>query len=413
MSVEFKFGADPEFFLKDKETGKHVSAYGMIEGTKHDPLRVTNGAVQVDGMALEFNIDPVTNVEDWEKNITSVLADLRGMIDPRYEFDFVPVAHFGKEYIDAQPDEAKELGCDPDYNAYTGEINPAPDGGMGFRTASGHIHIGWTEGEDITDKGHIEAGHMLAYQLDRALGCASLLWDRDSTRRKMYGKWGALRYKPYGMEYRVLSNVWVNDPVLRKFVFKMAKGAAKNLLSGRRIYSSDPTARYNSLLQTENYSSAKSIYNDLRYYTEMFRVDGVNSDFRHRLIKDERNEHLVFNERTLSKNYFYSIATHETVHYDDISIDQLNTGVWQEPFKLARTSKEEGLTLEQAKARTYIKKKWVVKDGQPTRISVEVPVIEGGDLIGGLRGGFIEADEDVINEIEEWADVLEPVPGGI
>jgi hypothetical protein len=61
--MEFKIGADPEFFLRDKATGKFVSAHGLIPGTKRQPMKVDKGAVQVDGMALEFNIDPVTNLD--------------------------------------------------------------------------------------------------------------------------------------------------------------------------------------------------------------------------------------------------------------------------------------------------------------------------------------------------------------
>lgn len=295
MSVEFKLGADPEVFLKDKTTGKHVSAYGMIEGTKHNPLRVTNGAVQVDGMALEFNIDPVTTLEDWERNITSVLSDLRGMIDDRYEFDFTPVAHFGKEYIEAQPDEAKELGCDPDYNAYDGQVNPRPDGGLGFRTASGHIHIGWTEGEDITDKGHIEAGQMLAKQLDVTLGQTALLWDRDSTRREMYGKWGAIRYKPYGVEYRVLSNVWVGDKKLREYVFRMTMGSAKLLLRGSKMYSPYPEEVLGMLKRVQNQSSVQSILENAAYYG----IVCTGGDMRNLLnayTKEERKEYLEYME---------------------------------------------------------------------------------------------------------------------
>ena len=48
-------GADPELFVKKGRSFQ--SAYGMIPGTKQKPKKVIKGAVQVDGMALEFNID--------------------------------------------------------------------------------------------------------------------------------------------------------------------------------------------------------------------------------------------------------------------------------------------------------------------------------------------------------------------
>ena len=137
-NFEVTIGADPEFFVAKK--GKVVSAYGLIPGDKKNPLKVKNGAVQVDGMALEFNIDPAKDYKQFDENITSVMGQLRQMTEG-YEFKIEPVAEFGKKYIDEQPQKAKELGCDPDYNAYTRVQNPVPDGDRGFRTASGHIHI--------------------------------------------------------------------------------------------------------------------------------------------------------------------------------------------------------------------------------------------------------------------------------
>ncbi len=230
----FKIGADPEFFLK--KDGKFVSAYGMIEGTKTNPQKVKGGAVQVDGMALEFNIDPVDNFEDFNDNINSVLGALRAMIPKEYEFAFVPVAHFDADYINNQPIEARRLGCDPDFNAYTGKPNPIPDASKTFRTASGHIHIGWDENLNVDDAEHIEACRMMTKQLDIVLGNASLIIDPDTTRRQLYGKAGAFRPKSYGVEYRVMSNAWVENVNLRRLVFYNAKHCFDKLLKGTQFY---------------------------------------------------------------------------------------------------------------------------------------------------------------------------------
>ena len=53
-------GCDPEVFVA--KGGKFISAHGMIPGTKKAPHKVERGAVQVDGMALEFNIDPAASL---------------------------------------------------------------------------------------------------------------------------------------------------------------------------------------------------------------------------------------------------------------------------------------------------------------------------------------------------------------
>ncbi len=54
MTVNFTIGADPEIFLRRR--GKAFSAHGVIPGTKKEPHNVEKGAVQVDGMAVEFNV---------------------------------------------------------------------------------------------------------------------------------------------------------------------------------------------------------------------------------------------------------------------------------------------------------------------------------------------------------------------
>ncbi len=232
--MDIKIGCDPEFFLK--KDGKFVSAFGMVEGTKANPLPVPNGAVQVDGMALEFISDAGTTSEEFLGNINSVMKNFRDIIAEEYEFVFSPVAEFGAEYIASQPPEAKILGCDPDYNAYTGLANPKPNGEVPFRTASGHIHIGWTENEDPLHPEHFEACRMLTKQLDHVLGIGEQFWDDDTVRKQMYGALGAFRPKPYGVEYRVLSNAWLRDDRLIEFIFDTVKLATEQLLDGETYY---------------------------------------------------------------------------------------------------------------------------------------------------------------------------------
>ncbi len=223
-------GADPEFFVK--KDGKFVSAYGLIEGTKKNPLKVEGGAVQVDGMALEININPAATFAEFEQNYQNVMSNLRRMVPDDYEFAFVPVADFDPDYIKSQPDEARALGCDPDFNAYTGEANNPPDAAKNFRTASGHFHLGWTEDEDIKNPEHIEACQMMTKQLDCGIGLKGIVYDTDNRRRELYGKAGAYRPKPYGVEYRVLSNFWLSNVNLRGELFGDILLSYSQLLDG-------------------------------------------------------------------------------------------------------------------------------------------------------------------------------------
>lgn len=226
-------GADPEVFVKDG-TG-FISAHGMIKGDKKNPYPVNNGAVQVDGMALEFNINPADNPEEFLNNINSVMGQLQAMV-PEHELQAIPTATFSDEVMKAAPKEALELGCEPDMNAWTGKENPTPDGGVNFRTGAGHVHVGWCEGMDVNDPDHITACAMLAKQLDAYLGIPSLLFDKDDKRRQLYGKAGSHRVKPYGMEYRVLSNAWLKDDRLKKWVYDNTITAFRSLLSEGSYY---------------------------------------------------------------------------------------------------------------------------------------------------------------------------------
>ncbi len=231
--MELLIGADPELFVQ--QYGKFVSGYGLIEGTKQNPFKVDKGAVQVDGMALEFNIDPAASENEFVFNCQHVMEQLALMV-PTHNLAIVPVAHFSKEVMNKQPEEALALGCDPDYNAYTGNVNPKPNGNVTFRTAAGHVHIGWTKDMDVEDPGHIEACQMFTRQLDYYLGVPSLFYDTNQKRRQMYGKPGCYRVKSYGVEYRVLSNAWLHSPERMAWVYRSTKKAFDDLMDGKNAY---------------------------------------------------------------------------------------------------------------------------------------------------------------------------------
>lgn len=239
--MEVLVGADPELFVKDGS--KFVSAHGLIPGSKAEPHPVDRGAVQVDGMALEFNIDPAATKDEFRININTVKDTLIKMVG--HEVVAAPTADFGYEYIRGQPFEARELGCEPDFNAYTGEENPRPNVDAPFRTGAGHIHIGWTNGQPMTSA-HLLTCQKVVKELDVVLGVPSLLIDYDAQRRELYGQAGAYRPKHYGVEYRVLSNFWVDNDKYIDWVYDGVKIAIENLMK-------------NTLLQ--NIVSAQAIIN--------------------------------------------------------------------------------------------------------------------------------------------------------
>jgi hypothetical protein len=60
--------------------------------------------------------------------------------------------------------------------------------------------------------------------------------DFDDRRRQLYGKAGAYRPKPYGMEYRVLSNVWLKNKSLQRWVYRNTMRAIKELQYGNLVF---------------------------------------------------------------------------------------------------------------------------------------------------------------------------------
>ncbi len=231
--MKLLLGCDPEVFVRRRGKKFFHSAYGLNKGTKEVPVRVDKGAVQVDGMALEFNIDPAASEDEWYGNITTVLGQMEASV-PQFEVLAVPVAHFTKAHIAKQPPEATELGCTPDFNAWKGgEENPRPDGSaVTFRTGAGHIHFGWTKDADLTDPLHIEACCMLVKALDITLGPLCSLFDTGAERRELYGAAGAFRPKTYGCEYRVVSNAWLRDEETIRWVYQVSKFVFDQLVAG-------------------------------------------------------------------------------------------------------------------------------------------------------------------------------------
>lgn len=227
--LNIKMGADPEVFVVNNQK-KPRSAHGLVPGSKEHPFPVPLGAVQVDGMALEFNIDAAETQAAFCGNIDTVMEAMKQMLPNDRTIKVQPVAFFSKQHMDMQPIEALELGCDPDFNGYTREENPRPLALKNMRTAAGHVHIGWGEGFDIKDPAHYLACCTLARQLDSYLFIPSLLFDRDKRRQRMYGKPGCFRPKSYGMEYRTLSNWWIEKPEYQRMVYNGAHWAVTALI---------------------------------------------------------------------------------------------------------------------------------------------------------------------------------------
>lgn len=232
MSLKILIGCDPEIALFDPKKKKFVSAEGIVPGDKLNPHKVKKGTIQTDGFAAEIGITPASSSGEFIENVQTVLEELRGYTRG-LEFRFIDHVIFEDDVYKGQSEEGRQLGCEPDFSAYTRLANPMPvPNPPSMRTFSGHIHIGWCEDADITDPGHFADGISVSKQMDWALGVPTSLWNPGSLRRKLYGKAGAFRLKTYGAEYRTPDNGWLVSEERMKLVFDNAVLGMNQLYKG-------------------------------------------------------------------------------------------------------------------------------------------------------------------------------------
>lgn len=220
-------GADPELFLITSE-GTPVTSIGLVGGTKKEPRSIGGGyAVQEDNVAVEFNIPPASDKTSFVNSIQHVLGYLEHEMSKKgLLLDISATREF--EFHDLLHPQARELGCEPDYNAWTLRPNPRPEAPDTLRSSGGHIHIGY---DNPNDKSSI----MIVKAHDLFCGLPSLDLDSDTLRRSIYGKAGAHRIKTYGVEYRTLSNFWIKSPELMEFIYEQSEKAINWINAGGEI----------------------------------------------------------------------------------------------------------------------------------------------------------------------------------
>jgi hypothetical protein len=117
---------------------------------------------------------------------------------------------------------------------------------------------------DVESKANMIDCVALVKQLDSVLYPASLMWDMDNDRRKMYGQPGAFRVKPYGVEYRVLSNAWLRNKLVQKWIFDATIRSFELLMDGVVL----PKWKWENL-------QTNSFYELRRYQEELVKEHGI------------------------------------------------------------------------------------------------------------------------------------------
>lgn len=263
-------GSDPEIFLTDP-SGKPWGARDCSTGTKEKPETLPDGALQVDGMALEFNINPAKTISEWVDNHAKVMD----VLEQRAANEGLKICDASfldfKDYIkEAKATEAElEFGCDPDLNAGTGLENKMPDnedGSITFRTTGGHIHVGFSNWADACGDA-LQTARSLVKALDATIGLYSVIHDDGLERKKLYGNAGAFRVKPYGFEYRTLSNFWVFSTVHMEYMFTTVTKIMSMPFEDLKDLIDFAEAHYDEIeeaINNNNVSSAKMLYSHVK-----------------------------------------------------------------------------------------------------------------------------------------------------
>lgn len=249
MFANVTIGADPELFLKDAD-GHYKSAIGRIGGTKAEPKPMEGLPpgffIQEDNVAAEFNIPPAATFQEFAQSITKSLKYISSVTRPqKLKLDISPVAYFPPTEL-LHP-KALELGCDPDFCVWTKSPNPRPVAPPALRTAAGHIHVGWKDPTEAQQE-------LIIKLMDLHLSVPLVLQTKQNERRTLYGRAGAFRFKPYGVEYRTMDNTWLTQKATQKWFFtticEKIITEAKNMLRSPNSIKNMELIEFGDLIQS-------------------------------------------------------------------------------------------------------------------------------------------------------------------
>jgi hypothetical protein len=250
-------GADIEVFLIDRSINEIVSAEPYIKGTKHEPFNFDDAnkyfAISLDNVLAEFCIPPANHVDDWVKNIQKSLDYIKGTIPSTLDVEIRPSAILDSKYL--QTLNAQTFGCEPDLNVWLRDYNPKPDApNKNLRSAGGHIHIGY-------DNPDVPINEMIIKTMDLMIGVPSVIQEPDNERKLLYGKAGCARFKPYGVEYRTVSNYYLSNEKLTRWAYERTKAAIDFINNGRFELVEDASEMIQTCINTSDKTMAMNLIN--------------------------------------------------------------------------------------------------------------------------------------------------------
>ena len=236
--VSVTLGCDPEFFFVNGK-GQVVGSekvlpteglkfnndnYGYFDGDNNKPIFI------VDGVQAELNPGECTCRALLGNDVHACFLQLRKLLKKNkkanLKISFDPLVELSKKELDSLSDRSKVFGCAPSKNIYMNrnsariKVDPAV---YRKRSAGGHVHLG-TDHRAV--RTILKNTKTMVPLLDLIVGNTCVLIDRHDgnvERREVYGRAGEYRIKPYGLEYRTLSNFWMRSYQLFSFVLGLSR----------------------------------------------------------------------------------------------------------------------------------------------------------------------------------------------
>ena len=307
------FGIDPELFVM-KKGGRLATSIHLLEGFEPQTSFTASatGAVtsKMDGFAFEFESHPTGCRDYLFPAIANGIQDFH-KAHPDYKLSAKASMKLTQRSVAGTPPEGVcEYGCVPDRDGYE-LIEKTPEF-ESYQTmdrfTGGHIHwamMGYQPQGAAPREQRVAA---LALMLDAyvAVPLVAAIGEindyGEALRRTYYGQAGSHRVKPYGIEYRVLSGMFLSTP----FITTWALGAVRktsalllmqnmNRLSSKelraavkRLFKSHRLDEVQDIINNHDVKAARAYFNKLpkneqyspEFITGMIRADkagvGIN-----------------------------------------------------------------------------------------------------------------------------------------
>ncbi len=226
----YTIGSDAELFLFDKEKNEVINAKKYIKGTKQEPFNFDKSSpfwcTSLDNISTEFNIPPCTTAKEFSEGLEKCIKYINSNLPENICTIHTPAVYVNPKHLRTK--EARTLGCESSYSAYTMRRNPPPDGFVtNLRTCCTHIHMKY-------ERMRFENACEWVKAMDLFLGIPSLLIEPYNERRRLYGTLGEMRFGET-VEYRTMSSYFSETARLREWVFNNTVNAINWINEGKRI----------------------------------------------------------------------------------------------------------------------------------------------------------------------------------